>query len=76
MSVGLNCSHLKEPGKQKIERFLSHLSINREVAVCNQNQSLNAILFLYKKVLKHSSRRRSRPIFQQSRKNSHYTEQG
>ena len=42
--------HPKEMGKKEIERFLSHLAINRKVAVSTQNQAFNAILFLYKDV--------------------------
>jgi site-specific recombinase XerD len=40
--------HPKEMGKQEIERFLSHLATDRDVAASTQNQALNAILFLYK----------------------------
>ena len=43
--------HPKDMGKPEIERFLSHLAINRNVAASTQNQALNAITFLYKKVL-------------------------
>ena len=43
--------HPQEMGKPEIERFLSHLAINRNVASSTQNQALNAILFLYKHVL-------------------------
>ena len=39
-------------GKPEIERFLSHLAMNRDVSASTQNQALNAILFLYKEVLK------------------------
>ena len=42
--------HPKEMGKEEIERFLSHLAINRKVAVSTQNQAFNAILFLYKDI--------------------------
>ena len=38
-------------GKFEIERFLSHLAVNRNVAASTQNQAFNAIMFLYKKVL-------------------------
>jgi methylglyoxal synthase len=41
----------REMGKFKIERFLSHLAVNRNVAASTQNQAFNAIMFLYKKVL-------------------------
>ena len=43
--------HPKEMGKLEIERFLSHLAVNRNVAASTQNQAFNAIMFLYKKVL-------------------------
>jgi site-specific recombinase XerD len=43
--------HPREMGKPEIERFLSHLAVNRNVAPSTQNQALNAILFLYKHVL-------------------------
>ncbi|MFT5425399.1 MAG: integron integrase [Gammaproteobacteria bacterium] len=47
-----NRSHPKDMGKHEIKRFLSHLAINRDVSASTQNQALNAILFLYKHVLK------------------------
>ncbi len=43
--------HPAEMGKFEIERFLSHLAVNRNVAASTQNQAFNAIMFLYKKVL-------------------------
>ena len=43
--------HPKDMGKFEIERFLSHLAVNRNVAASTQNQAFNAIMFLYKKVL-------------------------
>jgi integron integrase len=43
--------HPREMGKPEIERFLSHLAVNRKLAPSTQNQALNAILFLYKYVL-------------------------
>ncbi len=43
--------HPSELGKPEIERFLSHLAVNRNVAASTQSQALNAIVFLYKKVL-------------------------
>ena len=43
--------HPREMGKFEIERFLSHLAVNRNVAASTQNQAFNAIMFLYKKVL-------------------------
>ena len=63
--------HPKEMGKLEIERFLSHLAVNRDVAASTQNQAFNAIMFLYKKVLgiemdldiraKRSSKRKNLP---------------
>jgi integron integrase len=43
--------HPREMGKFEIERFLSHLAVNRNVAASTQNQAFNAIMFLYNKVL-------------------------
>lgn len=43
--------HPSELGKHEIERFLSHLAVNRNVAKATQAQALNAIVFLYKRVL-------------------------
>ncbi len=40
---------LGEPG---IEAFLTHLAVGRKVAASTQNQALNALVFLYKQVLK------------------------
>lgn len=44
--------HPKEMGKHEIERFLSHLAMNRNMARNTQDQAMNAILFLYKYVLR------------------------
>ena len=38
--------HPQEMGKPEIERFLSHLAVNRNVSPATQNQAFNAILFL------------------------------
>lgn len=42
----------KEMGAPEIEAFLSHLAVNRRVSSSTQNQAFNAILFLYREVLK------------------------
>ncbi|HEY9872633.1 MAG TPA: phage integrase N-terminal SAM-like domain-containing protein [Candidatus Obscuribacterales bacterium] len=34
------------------EEFLTHLTVNKNVATSTQNQALHAVLFLYKEVLK------------------------
>ena len=39
--------------EDKIETFLSHLAIEKNVAPSTQNQAMNALIFLYKQVLKH-----------------------
>jgi integron integrase len=39
-------------GETKIEAFLTHLAVNRDIAPATQNQAMNALVFLYKKVLK------------------------
>ncbi len=41
-------------GEGKIEKFLTHLAKDRNVAASTQNQALNALVFLYKHVLKYS----------------------
>jgi site-specific recombinase XerD len=33
-----------------VEKFLTHLTVERNVAASTQNQALNAIVFLYKEV--------------------------
>lgn len=43
--------HPMEMGKLEVEEFLSWLAVKRQVAPSTQNQALQAILFLYKKVL-------------------------
>ena len=42
----------KEMGSQEIEAFLSHLAVNLKVSSSTQNQAFNALLFLYRDVLK------------------------
>ena len=39
-------------GEQKIEAFLTHLAVDEKVAGATQNQAMNALVFLYKKVLR------------------------
>ena len=43
--------HPRKMGKKEIEAFLSHLAVQQNVAASTQRQALNAIVFLYKKVL-------------------------
>jgi integron integrase len=39
-------------GEEKIEAFLTHLAVHGKVAPSTQNQAMNALIFLYGKVLK------------------------
>lgn len=43
--------HPREMGGPEVERFLSHLAVDRNVAASTQNQALSALLFLYRVVL-------------------------
>lgn len=50
----IHFNNLKHPsimGAPDIQRFLSHLAINRHVSASTQNQALCALIFLYRKVL-------------------------
>ena len=42
-------------GGPEISQFLSHLVLNKNVAVNTQKQALNALIFLYKRVLKYET---------------------
>jgi integron integrase len=44
--------HPSKMGAAEIEAFLNHLAVNRGVAAVTQNQALNAVVFLYREVLK------------------------
>ena len=41
-------------GEAKIEAFLTHLAVDKAVAPSTQNQAMNALVFLYRHVLKQS----------------------
>lgn len=43
--------HPKDMGKNEVERFLSYLTEKKNVAAATQQQALNALIFLYKRVL-------------------------
>jgi integron integrase len=45
--------HPENMGKEDVEKFLTHLAVERHVAASTQNQALSAILFLYQEVLGH-----------------------
>ena len=44
--------HPKDMRAAEIEAFITHLAVDRQVAVSTQNQALSAILFLYRHVLR------------------------
>jgi integron integrase len=44
-------SELSVDSERKVESFLSFLAMERNVSVSTQNQAMNALVFLYKKVL-------------------------
>jgi hypothetical protein len=41
------------PAEAKIEAFLTDLAVHGNVAAATQNQAMNALVFLYKRVLNH-----------------------
>ena len=43
--------HPQEMGENEIAEFLTHLAVDRNVSASTQNQALNALIFLYNKVL-------------------------
>ncbi|MGQ0591665.1 MAG: site-specific integrase [Gammaproteobacteria bacterium] len=47
---------LAEIGAVEVEAFLTHLAVQGQVASSTPNQVLNAIVFLYRQVLKRGSR--------------------
>ena len=46
-----NCRHPSELTAQNISQFLTWLAVHRQVSAATQNQALNAIVFLYNRVL-------------------------
>jgi len=47
-----NKRHPNEMGALEVQRFLSYLAVAQRVSASTQNQALNALVFLYKHVLK------------------------
>jgi hypothetical protein len=45
------------PAERKIESFLTDLAVNGNVAAATQSQAMNALVFLYKRVLNHAMER-------------------
>ena len=48
----MRCREDLLPPEPKIEAFLTHLAVNKNVAPATQNLAMNALIFLYKRVLK------------------------
>jgi integron integrase len=49
-----NKQHPKDMGEKEINEYLTFLAVKSKVAASTQNQALNAIIFLYRDVLKHN----------------------
>jgi site-specific recombinase XerD len=47
----MRCREDLADGERKIEAFLTDLAVRGKVAASTQNQAMNALVFLYKKVL-------------------------
>ncbi len=47
-----NKRHPKEMSSAELEAFLTHLAVKEQVAASTQDQALNAVVFLYRDVLK------------------------
>src|ERR1035437_4437228 len=47
----MRCREDLPDGKRKIEAFLTDLAVRGKVAASTQNQAMNALVFLYKRVL-------------------------
>jgi len=47
-----NKTHPELLGETEIRNFINHLAVNRHVSSSTQNQALQAIFFLYKKIIK------------------------
>jgi integron integrase len=43
--------HPEQLGNHEIERFLSHLAVNRQVSAATQNQALCALVFMYRHII-------------------------
>jgi Phage integrase, N-terminal SAM-like domain len=54
--------HPKDMGAPEIRAFLAHLALHEQVAASTQNGALNALLFLYRHVLKQENRKFKQPF--------------
>lgn len=46
-----DCRDPRELGKEEVERFLTHLAVEKNVSASTQNQAFSALLFLYRDIL-------------------------
>ncbi|MEZ4527174.1 MAG: integron integrase [Desulfobacterales bacterium] len=58
-----------ENGERKIEEFLTHLAVKGHVSPSTQNQAMNALVFLYRKVLKQELDQKIDAVRAKTRKN-------
>ena len=47
-----NKRHPRDMGATEVRKFLTHLAVHRGLAASTQNQALNAIVFMYREVLR------------------------
>ena len=47
-----NKRHPRDMGPTEVRAFLTHLAVNRKVSASTQNQALNAIVFMYREVVR------------------------
>ncbi len=55
-------THPKKLGTREVERFLSHLTLQKKVSNSTQQQALNALVFLYNRVLGMSLEGQIQPV--------------
>jgi len=46
----MTCREGLMSGEDKVESFLTHLAVDKEVSPSTQNQAMNALVFLYKQI--------------------------
>ena len=49
---GMSSRNDLKDGEKKVEEFLTHLAVDKDVSPSTQNQAMNALVFLYKKVIR------------------------
>jgi len=49
---GMSSRNDLKDGEKKVEEFLTHLAVDKNVSPSTQNQAMNALVFLYKKVIR------------------------